>query len=51
MELGVTGYKVKVGGIETCVYIYEHKTEHAQCSQTHLSHIGGPGIIINVTRE
>ena len=58
MELGVgrrTGYKadgsfLKVGGIETCVYIYEHKTEHAQCSQTHLSQIGGPGIIINVTR-
>ena len=50
-----TGYKaddgsfLKVGGIETCVYIYEHKTEHAQCSQTHFSQIGG-GIIINVTR-
>ncbi|CAI8057364.1 hypothetical protein GBAR_LOCUS31261, partial [Geodia barretti] len=49
-----TGYKadgsfLKVGGVETCVYIYEHKTQHAQCSQTHFSQIGG-GIIINVTR-
>ena len=39
----------KVGGRETCVYIYEHKTEHAQCSQTHFSQIGGSGIIVNVT--
>ena len=48
-----TGYKAdgfKVGGIETCVYIYEHKTEHTLCSQTHFSQIGGPGILINVTR-
>ena len=46
-----TGYKadgsfLKVGGIETCVYINEHKTELAQCSQTHFSQIGGPGILI-----
>ena len=45
-----TGYRFKVGGIETCVYIYEHKMEHTQCSQTHFSQIGGPGILVNVTR-
>ena len=49
-----TGYKadgsfLKVCGIGTCVYIYEHKSQHAQCSQTHFSQIGC-SIIIKETR-